>query len=132
MRYIIPYCMILFLIIIQLACSTDNDTVYLYPLMKGQKIGYIDRTGKFVIPPQFDEGNHFSEGLALVKKGNQWSFIEKSGKQVIVIEAAEVGDFSEGLARIRRGNVWGFINKKGEIAIKPRWPLVQGGQGGRC
>lgn len=29
--------------------------------------GYIDKTGKMVIEPQYDEGKSFSEGLAAVK-----------------------------------------------------------------
>jgi len=30
------------------------------------KFGYIDRNGNFVIEPQFDAADSFSEGLALV------------------------------------------------------------------
>src|SRR5205823_2011220 len=39
------------------------------------KYGYIDKTGKIIIPPQFDFTDKFSEGLARVKIGNRWGFI---------------------------------------------------------
>ena len=38
-----------------LACIKVND-----------KYGYIDKTGKFVIEPQFDFAQNFSDGLALI------------------------------------------------------------------
>ena len=34
--------------------------------MIGGKDGYIDKTGKLVIPAQFDDAKPFSEGLAAV------------------------------------------------------------------
>jgi WG containing repeat len=50
------------------------------------KYGYIDRTGTFVINPQFDFANKFTEGLAKVRigKGNDWKlgYINKDGKYV--------------------------------------------------
>jgi serine/threonine-protein kinase len=39
-----------------------------------QNWGYIDKTGKFAIPPQFDYAANFSEGLALVSIENQASY----------------------------------------------------------
>ena len=37
----------------------------------GGKYGFIDRTGKMVINPQFDNAYHFSDGLALVGLGEK-------------------------------------------------------------
>jgi WG containing repeat/zinc-ribbon domain len=33
---------------------------------KPEKVGYIDKTGRFVIAPKFEDAIHFSEGLAPV------------------------------------------------------------------
>lgn len=47
------------------------------------KYGYIDKTGKFVIEPQFDEAKNFvkcgDNVLAVVKKGKKWGFVTKDG-----------------------------------------------------
>ena len=52
----------------------------------GDKLGYIDQTGKYVINPQFDEALPFVDGLALVVEGRdpggQIGWIDKSGKYV--------------------------------------------------
>ncbi|MGH8103715.1 MAG: WG repeat-containing protein, partial [bacterium] len=37
------------------------------------KIGYIDQSGKTVIPPQFQVGWYFTEGRAAVMKGGKWA-----------------------------------------------------------
>ncbi|RMH78883.1 MAG: hypothetical protein D6680_00865 [Cyanobacteria bacterium J007] len=39
----------------------------------GQKAGFIDREGNFVIPPLFTEVESFSDGLARVKLGGTWA-----------------------------------------------------------
>src|SRR5262249_43054146 len=42
----------------------------------GNKWGYIDKTGKVVISPQFDSAGIFSEGLACVRKGRKVGYID--------------------------------------------------------
>ncbi len=44
------------------------------------KYGYIDKTGKYVINPQFDKAGSFSEELAVVEIGGKWVYIDKTGK----------------------------------------------------
>ncbi|EDJ0203504.1 WG repeat-containing protein, partial [Campylobacter coli] len=45
--------------------------------------GFIDKSGKIVIEPIFDDIWDFREGLAGVKLNGKWGFIDKSGKIVI-------------------------------------------------
>ncbi|HDS29982.1 MAG TPA: WG repeat-containing protein, partial [Firmicutes bacterium] len=45
--------------------------------------GFIDKTGQYVINPQFDFAFDFSEGLAPVKIAEKWGFIDKTGQFVI-------------------------------------------------
>jgi hypothetical protein len=46
------------------------------------KLGFIDKTGKWVIEPQFEEGEVFHNGLARVAKDGKWMYIDKTGKVV--------------------------------------------------
>src|ERR1700722_5416501 len=45
--------------------------------------GYIDKTGRLVIPAQYDEAGAFSEGLAFVRKSRQCGYVDRTGKLVI-------------------------------------------------
>jgi len=45
--------------------------------------GFIDKTGKLVIPAQFDKAEDFSNGLAPVLKDGSWGYINKNGDLVI-------------------------------------------------
>ena len=41
------------------------------------KSGFIDKTGRIVINPQFDLPAFFSEGLAAVFIGGKWGYIAR-------------------------------------------------------
>lgn len=90
------------------------------------KHGYIDKTGKVVIPFQYDEVHPFSEGLAVVAKITdenwQFAFINQKGEKVFEhpqLSSAE--GFSEGLAAARIGSKWGYIGTDGKVAIEPQF-----------
>lgn len=69
-------------------------------LTRMQKCGYIDKTGKFVVNPQFAMCQDFINGLATVAQGTRKSYrnvaIDKTGK--VVINTSHVaGVFNDGL-----------------------------------
>ncbi len=95
-------------------------------IKQGRKLlmGFIDKTGEFVIPPRYPpEMCRFREGCAVVWKVTKGrakaGFIDRKGKQVIpyIYDLAE--DFSEGLAHIIIKEKSGFINLQGDMVIKP-------------
>ncbi|MBO4543087.1 MAG: WG repeat-containing protein, partial [Bacteroidales bacterium] len=105
-------------------------------IRKGDKIGFIDKTGKIIVKPQFDRVEDFQEGLAAVCKNAKWGFINKKGEIVInpqfdgIDERFPIG-FSEGLVAVKSQNgQWGFINKKGKIIVKPQFDRVANFQEG--
>lgn len=49
----------------------------------GGKRGYIDKTGKFVIPCKYDEASAFHDGCALIHDSNdRYYFIDKNGREI--------------------------------------------------
>jgi hypothetical protein len=92
------------------------------PFGQERKYGYMDKTGRVVIPPQFYDSGHFSEGLAWIEvlKEGKWlyGFIDKTGK--IVIEPQFVyqpRDFVDGLAKVMGQQSSGFIDRTGSFRI---------------
>jgi hypothetical protein len=67
----------------RLNIDTPWHTVELFPLPRGEAWGYVDKTGKFVIEPQFEYASAFSEGLAAIKVAGKYGFINEMGGIVI-------------------------------------------------
>jgi hypothetical protein len=76
----------------------------LFRFEENGKAGYINSTGKIVIPPQFDVGwfseEDFVEGLSPARRGENWGYIDPSGKWIIPAQYWRVQPFSEGLAAV--------------------------------
>ena len=85
------------------------------------KYGYIDKTGHFVIEPQFNNALPFSEDMAAVMIGNvqfeRWGYIDMTGSLVINYQYDRVRGFAEGLSPVMEDNKWIFIDKQGNKAI---------------
>jgi len=98
----------------------------LLPIKKDGKWGYIDKTGKIVIKPQFEYAYNFSEGLAVIGKGRKTSYscerygyIDENGEIVIETIFDYATPFHNGLAEVEINKNWGVIDKRGEWVIKP-------------
>ena len=62
------------------------------------KWGYVDKGGKIVINPQFDDAGQFSDGLAWVKMDGHFGYTDNTGKLAINPQFDRAQSFSEGLA----------------------------------
>lgn len=105
----------------------------LYIIGQAGKFGFIDKTGKVVIPPQFQVAFPFSEGLAQIRSNDGTSlkvgFIDKAGKTVIPLQFSDAADFSEGVALVRtQEGTTAFIDKTGKLSISaPPEVEIEGG-----
>ena len=96
----------------------------------GDKWGFIDRQGTYVIEPQFAYAQSFSEGLAVVRIGDRetgvgkYGFIDRQGRYVVEPQFDGAQSFSEGLAAVRIGDRWGFIDRQGRYVINPQFDVV--------
>lgn len=80
--------------------------------------GFIDWTGKVVVPAKYDGAGDFSEGLAWVWKNGKPGLIDKTGKEIAMSLPYDIPqNFSEGLAAVMKSNKIGFVDKTGKEVI---------------
>lgn len=120
----------------QEAVKSDN----LLPFMdEAEYWGFMDRTGKVVIPADYDAARPFSEGIALVWDKGYPAYIDRTGNEIwdppdildlneddLIELEIRLGNFQEGLACVMEKGRFGFIDKTGKYAIKPQF-LSAGG-----
>ena len=97
-----------------------------------RKWGFVDESGKEVIPCIYTDVQNFSEGLAAVKKNHndnsKWGFIDKEGNEIVPFKYEAADSFSEGMAKVRTGNeengLWGFVEKSGKEVIPCKYDFA--------
>ena len=93
---------------------------------KNGLFGYIDTTGKEVIPLQYADARSFSNGLAAVFRSDKgWGYINCGGKEVISCKYLSAGDFQNGLAPVKLkkstnnhsvgDNNYSYVDTKGRV-----------------
>ena len=91
-------------------------------IKKNGKWGFIDNSGKMVIPFYYEDivryyeqqvAGGFSEGLVAVKNYSKWGYINQNGDNIVPFIYDQAFNFSEGLALVRKDKDWFFINKYG-------------------
>ena len=113
--------------IIELAFDADDIKDFhecLAAIKRNGKWGFIDKTGKLVIPCVYDAVDEFHDGLARVNKDGKLGFIDKTGKVVIPLEYDAIGIFHEGLASVKNNGKYGFIDTTGKVVIPFEYDLV--------
>jgi WG containing repeat len=134
----------------------------LFPILQQDRWGFIDSTGRIVIPPRFEStvavelerriGEHKSRGarpgladLLLapgvgpestatlgVKERGKWCLVDRRGIVVGKLRFAEMLEFCGGLAPVRTWERWGFVGHSGLLAIPELFDEVGCFNGGVC
>lgn len=97
----------------------------------GNKYGVIDKTGKVVIPCQYDWLGVASEGLIPYEAKNdkgepRIGYIDQTSKIVIPARFKDARQFGNGLApATENGKDWGFIDKSGNFKLPPIYAKAQ-------
>ena len=106
-------------------CSLRDECKYDYVwdfcdglarVFKDKKYGFIDTTGREVVPCKYDDARDFREGMAYVElysdrtinfntgwemnEGRICGYIDKTGREVIPCQFSQGWDFSDGLAKV--------------------------------
>lgn len=101
----------------------------LYPVRVSERWGYMNRGGKLVIRPQWDDAGAFEEGLAPVghretrtdggvtQSVSHQGYIDEHGRIVIAERFQDASAFVKGLARVKVGDRFGFIDRTGREVV---------------
>ncbi|MCI9671794.1 MAG: hypothetical protein HFF49_09655 [Lawsonibacter sp.] len=92
------------------------------------KYGFVDTTGKIVVPLVYDSVQPFSEGLAAVTIGSNTFFIDTAGRTVLDLGTTyqHVESFSEGLAVVSDQNYkHGAIDRTGRLVIPMEYDRME-------
>jgi hypothetical protein len=97
------------------------------PVKINEKWGYVNTSGKLVIPAEYKKVNYFCNGRAWVT--NFAGIISLLDKQGNTIDLSKLGiidyqNFSEGLAAVKIGTTWGFIDVNGNLVIENKYLKV--------
>ena len=107
------------------------------------KYGYVNEQGNFVIQPQLDMANNFTEnGLAPVKQNGKWGYINKSGVTAIGFDFGSVSEldvmgeniafsFRNGLAPVKKGDYYGIVTTSGESVVNFVFQAIIQGENGK-
>jgi WG containing repeat len=97
------------------------------------KFGYIDKSGKFVIPPQFEDAFSFHEGRAIVGIGEKRSnpemvdhvaYIDKSGQFITSKRFDAAAPFYNGVALVKVGKKYGYVDISGKYIVEPKFEVA--------
>ncbi len=91
----------------KLAAAYDNNT---------HQFGYIDTTGKIIIPAQYDLADDFHQGAALVYKDvdnkRRAGFINTKGDVILPLNYEINSNFNEGAVLIKKDGKLGILKQK--------------------
>ena len=91
----------------------------LIPVYNGNKWGYIDTQGKYVIKPVYDSAKSFYKGVAEVTKNGETYYIDRN--ENVLIDYGESLDFIDDIAVVNRNGKYGYMYIKGYYVIKPKF-----------
>src|SRR5918912_2670751 len=78
-----------------------------FSILDNGRWGFIDKSGKLIIKPQFNGAWSSKEGLATNLNGEKWGYVDASGRMVIPAQFDSPGEFSEGSAAVATTRKYG-------------------------
>ncbi len=97
------------------SCKEEAVEHKLIPVKKKNKYGYIDSTGRMIIPAKFYAAQPFSEGLAAVRENSYYGYINSNGGYEIAPQYDYAESFSCGIARVYKNGKSVFVDKTNKI-----------------
>jgi hypothetical protein len=83
----------------------------------GDYQGFLDTTGRVIVPTELSAVGEFSGGLAWIKQKGKYGYIDRTGKVVIECQFLSAGNFDpiSGLAKVRKDEFLGHVDTGGKF-----------------
>jgi hypothetical protein len=81
---------------------SEGLAIFMIHVGGGSKSGYMDKTGKIILKPEYYYATDFSEGLAGVYPAdkNAWVYIDKTGKIILETKFYKLHPYRNGIALV--------------------------------
>ncbi|MFD3156933.1 WG repeat-containing protein [Haloimpatiens sp. FM7330] len=100
---------------------------------QGEKWGFIDDKGNFMIKPKYDYAYDFQEnGLAIVAIGNLYGIIDSRGNYIIKPKYETINQFSEGKAIVVDKDIFKVLDESGKELTKGKYNFIGSYNDGRA
>jgi hypothetical protein len=96
----------------------------IYNDMRGGTCGVIDKSGKYIIQPFFEQVSILNDRIVKVKFNSKWGTIDYSGNFIIQPQFSFFSDFVDGVARVCIDNKWGLIDTTGKYILTPQYAYI--------
>lgn len=83
------------------------------------RVGYCTPLGEIVIPPRFDAGQVFQEGIAVVQLGGKYGYIDQFGQWIVRPELDFAYGFWHGVGAAKRNGKYGLVDHAGQWIKEP-------------
>ncbi len=130
----------------------------LYPVLVDGKVGYIDRSGRLIVPAKYEPtgkigidaisqasppigmeywqnrrvtwGRGFNEGRAALRTGRGWQMIDSRGRMLLDRPLDVLGELNHGLAGFAVGDKYGLVDQNGKVRVAARSKIMPVFRGG--
>lgn len=114
-------------------CFSQENKLWKFQDENG-KYGFMDKTGKVIIQPEYLFVSDFKEGLAYVSKeisrnnnrDYKWIFIDTTGRVIFETDDFVKEGFSNGFAILHGENGYYFVDKNGNKVINKYFADIRG------
>lgn len=87
----------------------------LYPAFRKGKAGFVDKHGKWIIQPTYEQASKFNQGKAAVSLGGKWAFISAQGEKVTDFIFDQTQGFNKGVAVVQYQGQYNLIDATGHL-----------------
>lgn len=101
----------------ELSKDMQLNQAIIIPYKKDGQFGWMDLTGKIVIPAQYGSVGFFKEGLAWAEKNDRYGYVNKANDVLIPFQFESANDFEKGRAVVEVNGLYGSIDRSGTLII---------------
>ena len=91
----------------------------MYPVKVGGKWGYIDKSGKVIVEPQYDNAYGSCQNYAVVKKDSNYLLVNSKGEDISKGRQFSAGYINDNslISAFDNRKLFGYVDSSGKVVI---------------